>query len=183
MGSSRRHQPPVSRRPIALRTESGTDGPVAHPPSCAAVGSSRSTYACSGSWQRRDSSVHGHPSRDAGPGTVAWLLDCDDLSVRYFTLTLLGEPADGVAAAKTRCRIVTDGVVQLILVAHREEGRRCERERFYTAKYTSRLWQLIILAELGADGGDERLRRAREAVLVRSRAGRRNRFGVWNIDS
>jgi hypothetical protein len=78
---------------------------------------------------------------------------------------------------------VTDGVVPLILAAHREEGRRCERERFCTAKYTSRLWQLIILAELGADGGDERLRRAREAVLVRSRAGRRNRFGVWNIDS
>lgn len=96
---------------IALRTESGTDGPVAHPPSCAAVGSSRSTYACSGSWQRRDSSVHGHPSRDAAPGTVAWLLDCDDLSLRYFTLTLLGEPADGVAAAKTRHRIMTEGAV------------------------------------------------------------------------
>jgi len=41
----------------------------------------------------------------------------------------------------------------------------------YTAKYTGTVWQLIILAELGADGGDERLRRACEAILVRSRAG------------
>ena len=96
---------------IALRTGPGTDGPVAHPPSCAAVGSSRSTYACSGSWQRRDSSVHGHPSRDAGPDIVAWLLDGDDPSVRYFTLTLFGEPADGVAAAKARRRIMTEGAV------------------------------------------------------------------------
>src|SRR5665811_109155 len=39
------------RRRIALRTGSGTCGPVAHPPSCAVVGSSRSTYACSGWWQ------------------------------------------------------------------------------------------------------------------------------------
>src|SRR5665811_1985435 len=31
------------RRRIALRTGSGTCGPVAHPPSCAVVGSSRST--------------------------------------------------------------------------------------------------------------------------------------------
>jgi hypothetical protein len=109
--------PPPTRATLAgrayldLRAIAGTDGPVAHPPSCAAVASSRSTYACWGSWQRRDSSVHGHPRRDAGPGTVAWLLDCDDLSLRYFTLTLLGEPADGVAAANTRRRIVTDGVV------------------------------------------------------------------------
>jgi hypothetical protein len=30
----------------------------------------------------------------------------------------------------------------------------------YIAKYTGTVWQLIVLAELGADGGDERLRRA-----------------------
>ena len=125
----------------------------------------------------------GTPAAMPDPDTVAWLLDCDDPSVRYFTLTLLGEPADGVAAAKTRCRIMTEGAVPLILAAHREEGHRCERERFYTAKYTGTLWQLIILAELGADDGDERLRRACEAILVPSRTGRRNRFGVWNIDS
>ena len=41
------------------------------------------------------------PAAMPDPDTVAWLLDCDDPSVRYFTLTLLGESADGVAAAKT----------------------------------------------------------------------------------
>jgi flagellar biosynthesis regulator FlaF len=125
----------------------------------------------------------GTPAAMPDPDTVAWLLDCDDPSVRYFTLTLLGESADGVAAAKTRRRIMTEGAVPLILAAQREEGHRCERERFYTAKYTGTVWQLIILAQLSAYGGDEHLRRAREAILVRSRAGRRHKFGVWNIDS
>ena len=53
----------------------------------------------------------GTPAAMPDPDTVAWLLDCDDPSVRYFTLTLLGESADGVAAAKTRCRIMTEGAV------------------------------------------------------------------------
>jgi hypothetical protein len=113
----------------------------------------------------------GTPAAMPVPDSVAWLLDGDDPFVRYFPLTLLGESADGVAAAKTRCRFMTEGAVPLILAAQREEGHRCERERFCTAKTTGTVWQLIILAELGADGGDERLRRACEAVLVRSRAG------------
>jgi hypothetical protein len=112
------------------------------------------------------------------PNTVAWLLDCDDPSVRYFTLTLLGESADGVAAAKTRCRIMTEGAVPLILAAQREEGHRCERERFYTAKYTGTVWQLIILAELGADGDDERLRRACEVILCDSQDAESGGFSV-----
>jgi hypothetical protein len=56
----------------------------------------------------------GTPAAMPEPDIVAWLLDCDDSSVRYFTLTLLGEPADGVAAAKPRCRIMTEGAVPLV---------------------------------------------------------------------
>ena len=56
----------------------------------------------------------GTPAAMPEPDIVAWLLDCDDPSVRYFTLTLLGESADGVAAAKTRCRIMTEGAVPLV---------------------------------------------------------------------
>ena len=120
----------------------------------------------------------GTPAAMPDPDTVAWLLDCDDPSVRYFTLILLGESADGVAAAKTRCRIMTEGAVPLILAAQREEGHRCERERFYTAKYTGTVWQLIILAELGADGGDERLRRACEVILCDSQDAESDGFSV-----
>ncbi len=46
-----------------------------------------------------------------------------------------------------------------------EDGHWEESDRFYTAKYRGTVWQLIILAELGADGADERVRAACEAVL------------------
>jgi hypothetical protein len=65
---------------------------------------------------------------------------------------------------------MTESAVPLILAAQREEGHRCERERFYTAKYTGTVWQLIILAELGANGGDERLRSSCATPRTPSRA-------------
>ena len=120
----------------------------------------------------------GTPAAMPDPDTVAWLLDCDDPFVRYFTLTLLGESADGVAAAKTRCRIMTEGAVPLILAAQRGKGYRCGRERFYTAKTTGTVWQFIILAQLGADGGDERLRRAWEVILCDSQGAESGGFSV-----
>ena len=87
----------------------------------------------------------------ANPDTVGWLLDGDP-SVRYFTLTrLLGEPADGAAATQARQRIMTEGTVPAILAAQRPDGHWAERDRFYAAKYTGTVWQLIVLAELGAE--------------------------------
>ena len=52
-----------------------------------------------------------------------------------------------------------------ILAAQGEDGHWEGRDRFYTAKYRGTVWQLLILAELGADGADERVRRGCEAVL------------------
>ena len=100
------------------------------------------------------------------PDTLAWLLDGDDPSVRYFTLTrLLEEPVDGAVAEAARRAIMTAGVVPRILAAQGDDGHWGERDRFYTAKYSGTAWQLIILAELGADGADLRVRRACEAIL------------------
>jgi len=99
-------------------------------------------------------------------GTVAWLLEGDDPSMRYFTLTgPLGNAAGSAAAAAARRDIMTEGAVPLILAAQGDDGHFGERDRFYAAKYTGTAWQLIILAEIGADGADERVRRAGEAIL------------------
>jgi hypothetical protein len=139
----------------------------------------------------------GTPVAMPDPDTVASLLDCDDPSARYFALTLLGESADGVAAAKTWCLIMTKGPVPLILAAQREKSYRCERERFYTAITTGTVWQFIILAQLGADGyavparsscatprtPSPALAEAATGGPTGSRTGRRHRFGVWSIDS
>ena len=99
------------------------------------------------------------------PDTVAWLLDGDDPSVRYFTLTrLLRASPDEPEAVSARREIMTRGTVPRILAAQGDDGHWGDRDRFY-AKYTGTAWQLIILAELGADGADERVRRACEAIL------------------
>ena len=60
---------------------------------------------------------------------------------------------------------MTSGAVPRILAAQGEDGHWEGRDRFYTAKYRGTVWTLIILAELGADGGDERVRRGCEALL------------------
>ncbi|MHB1489924.1 MAG: hypothetical protein ACYCTH_05435, partial [Cellulomonas sp.] len=60
---------------------------------------------------------------------------------------------------------MTDGVVPQILAAQLSDGHWEGRDRFYTAKYRGTVWQLVILASLGADGADPRVRAGCEAVL------------------
>ena len=96
---------------------------------------------------------------------LEWLLDGDP-SVRAFTLTgLLGAAPDDPEVVAARRDMMREGVVPRILAAQGADGHLGERDRFYSAKYTGTVWQLIILAELGADGGGERVRAACEAVL------------------
>lgn len=97
---------------------------------------------------------------------IPWLLESDDPSVRHFTLTeLLGATPDDPRVETTRRAIMTAGTVPRILTAQNDDGHWGGRDRFYTAKYRGTVWQLIILAELGADGEDERVRRGCEAIL------------------
>ncbi len=102
----------------------------------------------------------------AHPEPIPWLLSGDDPSVRYFTLAdLLGSSPDAPDAAAARSEIMTVGTVPAILAAQGDDGHWEGPDRFYTAKYRGTAWQLIVLAELGADGADERVRRACEAIL------------------
>jgi hypothetical protein len=104
-------------------------------------------------------------TRDA----VAWLLESDDPAVRFHTLTeLLGESPESGEAAAARRDVMSRGAVPRILAAQGDDGHWEGRDRFYTGKYRGTVWQLLILAELGADGNDERVRRGCEAVLTDS---------------
>jgi len=98
------------------------------------------------------------------PDPTPWLLEGEP-SVRYSTLTgLLGATPDAPEVQEARQAIMREGVVPRILAEQGDDGHWGDRDRFY-AKYTGTAWQLIILAELGADGADERVRRACEAIL------------------
>jgi hypothetical protein len=58
------------------------------------------------------------------------------------------------------------GPVPKILASQRKKGYWGTKEDFYVrAKYGGTTWQVIVLAELGADGDDDRIRRACEFII------------------
>jgi hypothetical protein len=101
--------------------------------------------------------------------TVEWLLEKDDPSVRYFTLVSLLERAhNDPEAEQARKAIMESGTVPEILATQNADGSWGDPERYYTDKYTGASWTLLILAELGADPDDARIRNACEFILGRS---------------
>lgn len=111
---------------------------------------------------------------------VDWLLEKDNPSVRYFALSQIldkSQSSSEVQAAKKE--IMFSGVVPKILAKQHDGGYWEAPEKFYTAKYRGTVWQLIILAELGADGNDERIRRACEFILENSQDRKSNGFSAW----
>jgi hypothetical protein len=98
-----------------------------------------------------------------------WLLGSDNPSVRYFALTdIMGEPGDSSGTRRARREIMLNGPVPRILARQNAGGHWEDPNRFYVAKYRGTVWQLMILAELGADPGDPRVQKACEFILDRS---------------
>ncbi|OQA93990.1 MAG: hypothetical protein BWY25_03039 [Chloroflexi bacterium ADurb.Bin222] len=98
-----------------------------------------------------------------------WLLEPDNPSVRYLTLTeLLEVPADEAQAQAAKAAVMTTGLVPQILARQAEGGYWDKAEALYTAKYRGTVWQLLILAEHLADGQDARIQRACEFLLEHS---------------
>jgi len=99
-----------------------------------------------------------------------WLLEKENPSVRYFTLTDILEKSENDPEVKgAKGEIMETGVVPKILGKQQDEGYWEAPENFYIrSKYKGTVWQLIILAELRADGKDERIRKACEFILENS---------------
>jgi hypothetical protein len=96
---------------------------------------------------------------DKLPGDpIPWLLEPDNPSVRYWTLTrLLGRDKEDAEVIEARRAIMTRGPAVEILTHYAGDGRWEGERSYYTYKYTSTHWQLLLLAELAADGEDERI--------------------------
>lgn len=109
-----------------------------------------------------------------------WLLEEDNPSVQYFALTELEEKPENNPEVNTeKTAIMNNGVVPKILGKQANLGWWEDPEKFYTAKYKGSVWQLIILAELGADGSDPRIKRACEFILENSQDRESGGFSVW----
>ncbi|MBI9013140.1 MAG: terpene cyclase/mutase family protein [Clostridiales bacterium] len=95
-----------------------------------------------------------------------WLLEDNNPSVRYYTMKyLLGVDVDSTDLIQAKKQIMVSQTVTDILSNQSEDGFWGVPDKFYTMKYKGTVWQLMILAELGADPEDDRIHRACEFIL------------------
>jgi len=98
-----------------------------------------------------------------------WLLEKSNPSVRYFTLhDMLEKPGTDPEVKEAKQDIMKTGVVPAILEKQNKKGYWETPERFYAAKYKGTVWQLMILAEHGADEHNDNIRKACEFILASS---------------
>ncbi len=105
--------------------------------------------------------LHGNP--------LAWLLEEETPAVRHLALRqLLDRPGSDPEMAEAQHAAMRADPIAAILAAQYPDGHWVKPGPGYSPKYRSTVWQVIFLDQLGADGGDERVRRACEHVLVHS---------------
>ncbi|MEW5720824.1 MAG: nitrogen fixation protein NifH [Chloroflexota bacterium] len=103
--------------------------------------------------------------------TIDWLLEKDNPSVRYFALRyLLDRAEDDHDVQAARRAIMRSAPVQKILAAQKPEGYWRKPGAGYAGKYQATTWQILFLAELGADGRNRQVRRGVEYVLEHSQS-------------
>ena len=114
-----------------------------------------------------------------------WLLGEDNPSVRCFTLLdVLDKSESDPEVEKSRKAIMQVGVVPKILSKQRSGGYWGVAENFYLkGKYKGTVWQLMVLAELGADPNEERVKHACEFILEHSQDRESGGFSCMSTSS
>jgi len=101
------------------------------------------------------------------PETIQWLLGSSTPAIRFQTLTdLLGRDANDPEAAAAHAAIMTTGPVPGILEKQNPSGGWVSDSHYYSPKFRSSHWSMMLLAELGVDGGDARFRLGAEHMLT-----------------
>jgi hypothetical protein len=113
---------------------------------------------------------------------VDWLLEEENPSVRYFTLKgIVGKMESDPEVKQAKAQIMLEGVVPQILETQNEGGFWGRPQDFYVgSKYKSTVWNFLLLAELGADRGDKRIKAACEFILVNSQHAESGAFAYRN---
>jgi len=97
---------------------------------------------------------------------LSWLLEAETPTIRYLALVdLMGLPEDDGRVQEARQAIMREGPVPAILAPQTERGNWPGEYSFYTPKYRSTHWSLLLLTELHVDGEDPRFRRGVEYML------------------
>jgi hypothetical protein len=103
---------------------------------------------------------------------VDWLLEAQSPSIRYLTLTqLLGLSQAHPDVKLTRQAMQINGPIPAILAEQSESGAWRGEKSYYTPKYTSTHWSMLLLAELAADPVDGRVKAGAAQMLEATRPG------------
>ncbi len=98
---------------------------------------------------------------------VDWLLEAETPSIRYLTARdLLGLPDDHPQVTLARHAIMTNGIVPAIFAKQTPSGQWANEPSYYSPKYVSTHWSLLLLTELCVDPTDERFQRGIDYMLT-----------------
>lgn len=101
-----------------------------------------------------------------------WLLDACTPSIRYLTLRrLLGHAESDPEVQTARQQMAAIGPIPKILAGQTESGHWAGEHSYYTPKYTSTHWSMMLLAELDADRNDPRMGRGADFMLADTESG------------
>lgn len=98
---------------------------------------------------------------------VDWLLEADTPSIRYLTATaLLEQPESDPQLQSARQAIMNSGPVPAIFAKQTATGQWANEYSYYTPKYVSTHWSLMLLTELCVDPADTRFQRGVDYMLT-----------------
>ncbi|RJE48899.1 MULTISPECIES: nitrogen fixation protein NifH [unclassified Dehalobacter] len=87
---------------------------------------------------------------------INWLLEDENPSVRYFTLKdILDKPEHDPEVQQVKHNIMQSSIVPYILGKQQEAEYLKTYSKFYLDKYKGLAWQLIVLAEMGAEANSQ----------------------------
>jgi hypothetical protein len=103
---------------------------------------------------------------------LSWLAGAKTPSIRYAALTdLLDFPESNRRVAAARREIMQQGPAPAILSRQTRQGDWKNERSYYTPKYFSTHWSMLLLEELRADGRDPRYRRGARFMLKTTAGG------------
>jgi hypothetical protein len=98
---------------------------------------------------------------------IQWLLLARTPSIRNIALRqLLGRPEGDVDLKTEQHAMKAAGPIPEILSHQTESGCWSGERSYYTPKYTSTHWSMLVLTELGADGSDPHIRKGATFMLA-----------------
>jgi len=106
------------------------------------------------------------PRVTASKALIDWLLDEDEPSVRYETLTeLLGRDPTELSVKKTHDMIGSHGWAAKILERQKEDTYWDNPNSSYVPKFSASSWQIHVLADLGVTSKNRRISKAVDHLL------------------